>query len=91
MTALEAFPELALSKVAFSCPIPSFSKQIQSRGSARQSAAGKDAEASQRQSREQELCLSPSALLWHPLPKTSTLSGPRGPVPLLGSLKAPII
>lgn len=46
MTALEAFPELALSKVAFSCPIPSFSKQIQSRGSVRQSAAGKDAAAS---------------------------------------------
>lgn len=46
MTALGAFPELGLSKVAFSCPIPSFSKQIPSRGSARHSAAGKDAAAS---------------------------------------------
>lgn len=46
MTALGAFSELGLSKVAFSCPIPSFSKQIPSRGSARQSAAGKDAAAS---------------------------------------------
>lgn len=43
MTALEAFPDLGLSKVAFSYPIPFFSKKITSKGSARQSAAGKDA------------------------------------------------
>lgn len=69
MTALEAFPDLGLSKVAFSCPIPSFSKQITEKGSARQSAAGRDAavspETKQGLCKRESLC-SVTAPLHHP-------------------------